>query len=318
MPTEPKHSPLWSGEGLRVIEWCAWDNFLVSHLLPNSERVSIDPFSYSDESASRTGIEKCLGLVFQINLAQTDQVPPYKGALQRDAKDADVFVINSEFCDLRKRTLQGILGSIGLPTTQAKQNGSADEVLIVKTNLNHGGIHEKHLKPDLLTAFGMDLPSATKIDARTYFLTTRANMEPDLWNDPSILVEHYIANTKDSFHRAYVCGNHIVITQAFAEGHIKKIQGDTRDINYFFFRNELLSASEDDYEGLTPFDVVKQLAVFLDHVMLDYGAIDLVNDEERAYIVDVNTTPYAGSAVPNAEATEFLRLGILSAFHGKL
>lgn len=301
----------WMGRGLAIFEWHAWDHFLISQLFPQSKSVSIDPFSEKDWNQCIDALDETEAVLFQINLAQTDFAPPFRQRLRTILSERGVCVLNEDVTDLRKRQLQRCLGRYGLRSALASLDGLPEERLIVKTDLNHGGLHERKVAVDCLVSLGLDLPPQLSIDAKSYPVLMRKEIPADWYQDKGLVFERYISNAQDRFHRAYIAGEHVIISQAHAEGHIKKLQNDPRDVNYFFFREELTGEEPlVDCGGLEPADILKQLGRFLSVTRIDYAAIDIVNDGRASYIIDVNTTPWAGEAVPNSEAMQFLRLGI--------
>lgn len=301
----------WLGAGFTIFEWSAWEGFLASQLFPKCSRVGIDPFSDREWDKCVAALDATDAVLFQINLAQTKLAPPFRQRLHALLGERRICALNADVTDLRKRVLQGSLRRYGLRSTLAKLHGAPDELLIVKTDLNHGGLHERKVDPSRLRSLGLDLPPSLEIDAKSYPLLMRKDIPDDWYRDGGLIFERYIGNTRERFHRAYVCGEHVIVCQAHAAGHIKKLQHDSRDINYFFFRDEFAGGRIPlDCDGLEPLDTLSQLGAFLEIMAVDYAAIDIVNDGTAAYIVDINTTPWAGESLPDEDAAQFLRLGI--------
>ena len=48
-------------------------------------------------------------------------------------------------------------------------------------------------------------------------------LNADIWNDPAIVIEKYIANAENSFYRVYFSGGRVIIVKAFSPGPIKKL-----------------------------------------------------------------------------------------------
>jgi hypothetical protein len=228
-----------------------------------------------------------------------------------------VYVVNGLVQDVRKSKLQAHLAAIGLPSVKATSSGPADEILFVKTDLNYGGDLERWLPPEHIAAVGLEPLISPDIGGAYYYKTVeRGMLQEDIWKDPAIVVEKYIANFEDSFYRVYFSGERIVIVQAFAPGIIKKLSGDPRNTN-FVTDIEHLKAGTDELS--ISISLKLDVATFVEKTPVEFGCIDIVHDgHDRHYIVDLNLTPYAGKRVADAFLIDFLRAGITDPTRRKL
>ena len=209
------------------------------------------------------------------------------------------------------------LSPSGFPRSETTSSGPADEILFVKTNLNYGGDLERWLPPEHIAAVGLEPLISPDIGGAYYYKTVERGMLPeDIWSDPAIVVEKYIANFEDSFYRVYFSGERVVIVKAFAPGIIKKLSGDPRDTN-FVTDLEHLKAGTDELSISTTLKL--DVATFVEKTPVEFGCVDIVHDgHDRHFIVDLNLTPYAGKRVPDAFLIDFLRAGITGPARRKL
>ncbi len=130
------------------------------------------------------------------------------------------------------------------------------------------------------------------------------------------MVEKYVANAENSFHRVYFSGNQVIIVKAFAPGVIKKLSGDPRDTNFVTDLEHLKAGTDQLSISAT---LKRDVATFVEKTPVEFGCIDIVHDGyDQHYIIDLNLTPYAGTRVHDAFLTNFLRLGITSPLQRKL
>src|ERR1041384_944472 len=292
-----------------VLEWRAWDGFLLSHVLgDDAVRIETDPFQEFPSVEFDRVCDSVTAVCFQINLSLRSRLPLGIRKLTDRFMARGVYVINGCVQDIRKSTLHAHLEAIGLASLKAPPNGSPDEILFIKTDLNYGGELEKSLPRESIVAAGLEQFISCDIGAYRYQTVTRKMLPERKWTDPSVVVEKYIANSEDSFYRAYFSGKQIIIVKAFAPRIIKKLSGDSRDTN-FVTDLEDLKAGTDDLEVSAT--MKRDVATFVENTPVEFGCIDIVHDDEdNHYIIDLNLTPYAGSRVHDSYLTNFLRLGI--------
>lgn len=296
-------------DGVAVLEWQAWEGFLLNHVLGDQAvRIETDPFREFPSAQFDRICESCATVCVQINLSVRRQLRLAIRELNDRFSQLGIHVVNGVVQDIRKSTLHAHLEAIGLPSLKAAPSGSADEILFVKTDLNYGGEPERLLPQEKVAAGGLERLISTNAGAYNYQTRARGMLQKSVWTDPAMVVEKYVTNDEDSFHRAYFSGNHIIIVQAYAPGVIKKMSDDPRDTN-FVTDLENLKAGTDELPISAR--LKRDVATFVEHTPVDFGAIDIVHDgHDNHYIIDLNITPYAGTRPLDEFLTGFLREGL--------
>jgi len=303
LPSEPQ------GGAIAVLEWRAWDGFLLRHVLgEKAVRIETDPFRELPSAQLDSLCDSFTTVCFQINLSVRNRLPLQIRELTNRLVKRGVYVVNGLVQDIRKSTLHAHLEIIGLSSAKATPSGSADEVLFLKTNLNYGGELERSVPAEDIAAGGLEHLVSKDIGAYHYQTVARGMIEDGIWTDQTIVVEKYVTNDENSFYRVYFSGGQIIIVKAFALGIIKKLSGDPRDTN-FVTDLEALKAGTD---GLPISETLKKdVATFVELTPVEFGSIDIVHDSRgHYYIIDLNLTPYAGTRPHDRFLTNFLRMGI--------
>ncbi len=295
---------------IAVLEWRAWDGFLLSHVLgENAVRIETNPFREFPSAQLDSICDSFTTVCFQINLSVRHRLPMRIHDLTNRFVTRGVYVVNGLVQDIRKSTLHSHLEVIGLSSAKAMPSGSADEVLFVKTNLNYGGELERYVPAEDIAAGGLEQMVSNDIGAYHYQTVERGRIEEGIWTDPSIVVEKYVTNDENSFYRVYFSGGQIIIVKAFAQGIIKKLSGDPRNTNYVTDLDHL-KAGTDNLEINA--SLKRDVATFVENTPVEFGAIDIVHDGQyNHYIIDLNLTPYAGTRTHDPFLTNFLRMGIM-------
>ncbi len=299
-----------SGDRVAVLEWKAWEGFLLTHVLGNdAERIEVDPFRELPSEEFDRICDSFATVCFQINLSVRGRLPLRIRDLTDRFVERGVFVVNGFVQDIRKSTLQTHLEAIGLPSVKVTPSGSSHEVLFVKTDLNYGGDLERHLPPESIAAAGFERLISPEIKGAYYYKTAlRETLPAEIWNDPAIMIEKYIDNAENSFYRVYFSGERVIIVKAFAARIIKKLSNDPRDTNYVSDL-EHLKAGRDQLELSET--LKRNLVTFLEQSAVEFGCLDIVHDgNDNFYIVDLNLTPYAGRRPIDSFLTNFLRAGL--------
>ena len=298
-----------SGGKVAVLEWRAWDGFLLTHVLgDDAVRIETDPFrEFPSEQFDRV-CDSFTTVCFQINLSVRGRLPLRVRNLTNRFVEQGVYVVNGLVQDIRKSTLHAHLEAIGLSSLKASPSGSSDEILFVKTDLNYGGDVERWLPPESIAAGGLEHLVSPDIGAYYYKTVERGMLQESMWTDPAIVVEKYVSNAENSFYRVYFSGEQVIIVKAFAPGIIKKLSGDPRDTN-FVTDLEHLKAGRDELQISAT--LKRDVVTFVENTPVEFGSIDIVHDgHDKHYIIDLNLTPYAGKRLSDAFLTNFLRLGI--------
>ncbi len=298
----------WSGK-VAVLEWQAWTGFLLTHVLgADAVRIETDPFREFPPEEFDLICDSFTTVCFQINLSVRGRLPLRIRDLTNRFVERGVYVVNGFVQDIRKSTLQAHLEAIGLSSAKAAPSGPADEILFVKTDLNYGGELERWLPPESIAASGLEHLVSPDVGAYHYQTVKRGMAREDIWTDPAIVVEKYVANAENSFYRVYFSGEQIIIVKAFALGIIKKLSNDPRDTNFVTDLEHLKAGTDELPISAT---LKREVATFIENTPVEFGCIDMVHDgHDRHYIVDLNLTPYAGTRVYDEYLNNFLRLGI--------
>lgn len=300
-----------------VLEWRAWQGFLLSHVLGDDAlRIEIDPFREFPSAQFDLICDSVTTVCFQINLSVRARLPLRIRDLTNRFVERGVYVVNGLVQDIRKSTLHAHLEAIGLSSPKATPSGSADEILFVKTNLNYGGNLERWLPQDSIAAGGLEHLISSDVGAYQYDSVERGRAREGIWTDPALVVEKYITNTEDSFYRVYFSGQQVIIVKAFSPGIIKKLSGDPRDTNFVTDLDHLKAGTDELPISAT---LKRDVATFVENTPVEFGCIDIVHDgHDRHYIIDLNLTPYAGTKKHSDFLIDFLRMGITSPPQRKL
>lgn len=306
-----------SSQEVGVIEWRAWEGFLLTHVLGNdSVRIEADPFKEFPAEHFNFICDSFDTVCFQINLSVRHKLPIRTRELTDRFIERGLYVVNGMVQDIRKSTLHAHLEAIGLPSLKTTPIGHVNELLFVKTNLNYGGDLERWLAPEETAAGGLDQLVAPNFGAYHYRMMTRGAIEESLWTNPAIVIEKYVANTENSFYRVYFSGERIIIVHAFSPAVIKKLSNDPRDTNYVTDLDHLKAGTDElEVNENLKRDVVR----FIENTPVEFGCIDLVHDgENNYYIVDLNLTPWGGKTALDSFLLEFLRKGLSTRTQRKL
>jgi hypothetical protein len=301
-----------AGGTVAVLEWRAWDGFLLTHVLrDDAVRIETDPFREFPSAEFDRICDSFTTVCFQINLSVRGRLPLRIRDLTNRFVERGLYVVNGLVQDIRKSTLHAHLEAIGLASLKAAPSGSPEEILFVKTDLNYGGDLERWLPPESIAVAGFERLISSGIGAYRYKTVERRMLEESTWTDPAIVVEKYVGNAENSFYRVYFSGEQVIIVKAFAPGIIKKLSNDPRDTN-FVTDLEHLKAGTDDLPISAKLKA--DVATFVEKTPVEFGCIDLVHDgHDKHYIIDLNLTPYAGKRVHDVFLNNFLRLGIMNA-----
>jgi hypothetical protein len=305
------------GEMVAVLEWQAWDGFLLAHVLgDDAVRIETDPFSEFPCAQFDRVCDSVTTVCFQINLSVRGRLPLRIRDLTNRFVERGVYVVNGLVQDIRKSTLHAHLEAIGLSSPKAAPSGSPDEILFVKTDLNYGGESERRLPPENIAAGGLEHLISLDIGPYYYKTVERGMLQASIWTDPAVVVEKYVTNAENSFYRVYFSGKQVIVVKAFAPGIIKKLSNDPRDTN-FVTDLESLKAGTDNLP--TSATLKREIATFVENTPVEFGCVDIVHDgHDKHYIIDLNLTPYAGTRAYDDFLNDFLRLGITNPPRRKL
>ncbi len=286
-----------------VYEWEAWKGFLISHLIADYCRV---PADYSDgpDELARSLTPNIKAVLFQVNLSRQGLYPGKREAIIQFLKQNDIIVLNEHARDISKSALHKLLDQAGIASLRVSPDDDDTMDVMVKSELNWGGEVEQRLPADIRhKMYGQQKRTITASDQ--YYVTRKKELPGDWWQDSSIVVERYIPSADDSFYRVYRFGDSVVVVKAHSPDIIKKISGDSRDVNFFYDKHDLLAGKANLPENLQ-----SVIGRFMTASKIDYFCLDIVHNsmsnDDEFYIVDLNVTPYSGVQSQENQAIEFL------------
>lgn len=276
-----------------VYEWHAWWQFKIVRALPEAVRLTAHPGEHADEVLARCP-PGALAFAFHINATFSAEFPHGRDQLIAGLRDRGVVPINAAVTDISKQWVQAQCAASGLPVAAAAREGDLDERLIVKTNHNYGGRSERLLTPELLVSLRIPRPSGEVTSTREYPVVPRRDIPDDWWTDPGLAIERYIQNRRHRIYRVNVAGRRFDILRLVNTNVVKKVGDSVEKVTVFCGREQLERGAVPGVDAEVGVTCIR----FLDRAGLDFGSLDVITDDDgRAYIVDVNPTPY-GSTNP--------------------
>jgi hypothetical protein len=197
--------------------------------------------------------------------------------------------INARVADISKRTISRQLVSRG---------DAYDGPVIIKTNLNCGGMREARLSRRggvlgrLLARFGLRKPVPTISTHEYPVLPSPREVPPAVWDDPSLVVERYLVEREGDLYcmRSWVfLGDRFTHTKWWSR--LPVIKADTA------IRRAPLD------EPPPPDLVARRRELGFDFAKFDYGQVD-----GRAVLYDANRTPSVGNVMHDQLRTRLLVL----------
>ena len=288
-----------------------------------------------------------IGVVLpHIDLTDESRVPLNRGELTRQLGERAVLCLNATVQTIAKSHIQETCRSAGMPSSKAEGSGPPEELLIVKSNRNAIGLGESFVtSPEARKYLG--LGAQAKKDTRFgndkltgYKIVKRAEIAPDLFDDPNLFIEKYISNRRGFFARAILCRDKIALIVVRDHAPIKTIiYGEKNRKCYLasraILRNAILRNSWFEYRLLSmSYDVLwrisrlgakikldlplaniprllRQIDQFCLDFGLDYGHLDIAgSDMGDFYIIDVNKTPVTNYCVRWPAIGRHLRQGL--------
>jgi hypothetical protein len=294
-----------TASSIAIYEWESWDGYMLPRLVPEGIRVSANPFH---------DLNQIMGLLprgldvftFHLNCTNTDRFPRCRRELISALRNNGTVVLNSTVTDISKLHLQATCRYLGLPTVATTQGeGSQDDRVIVKTNLNYAGFGERRMSAEQLVALGISLPT-TITDPYDYIVCRRHEVTAEMWADPTLAIERFVSNSRHRKFRIYFAGSNLFVSIWTDEDEIKKYRPEQIREEYLTNLREFQLAQH----PRLPASLQTGTLRLLQHLRIDVGAADIVEDNcGQCFIIDVNTTSYARAI--NDNARDYLRAGLL-------
>lgn len=248
-----------------------WSGYLLQRLLPESTRIVSRPADTSERILPLVD-EDCSTFVFHIDLTFARDRPVDRMLLCTALRERGIRILNSTVVDISKRSLQADCARIGLPTTSADPDGPSDELLIVKTDLNYGGL------PELITERPMDADRPA--EPREYRVVLRQELQPELWERSELAIERFIDSKDGRMFRCTILGTQRMWSAFSSPTKVKRVPAD----------HSLVIA-----EAEVPKPARHAVDVFAASHGRDFGAFDvLIGVDGLAYLIDFNATPVWG------------------------
>jgi hypothetical protein len=283
---------MWGSPAPYVYDWSSWSGTLIRNIVPRAKRIAASFEESPQELAARLPSG---ALTMLVHLDISDNGPFITDATEflRILAQRNVTVLNGQVRDIRKSTVQSACTSFGLPSVKPAPIGDPDELLIVKTDLNSAGARELRLTAEQRARYNLPATTHQLKNRDGYFVSRRAELTADIWNDPNLAVERFMQNPHGRFFRVYVLVNAVVISVGHVGSQIKRIGSADRRENYWLWRQgeniQMCSGTSSDI----PSGLLRTMGVFIDRFHLDFGAMDVVESEAGDfYIIDVNKTPF--------------------------
>ncbi|QDT07295.1 hypothetical protein K227x_57220 [Rubripirellula lacrimiformis] len=290
-----------------MYEWNAWELYAIREWRPNAYRIGALPHDEVADVLDRVTPDTTDFLV-HLNLSRQAMFPKQRSELFAALRERGIRILNADVCDITKKHVQAECQRLGLPSTAATRGGDPDEKLILKSECNHGGLKERLLDSDTRIRLGLPPESAVLDGNLDYPVMTRSELT-DHWDDDGLAIERLIENRKGLYYRAYLLQDRIVISrfvQSDSANPVQRIKGARSRDNFHYLECSRLVQSPDTDDDLSP-RLKSIVASFVDGIQLDFGAMDVVeDDDDNFYVIDLNITPYWGSP-GQPEMTAFLR-----------
>jgi hypothetical protein len=215
-------------------------------------------------------------------------------ALSRILRASGTVVLNDRVTNILKTFVQRQCDCSGLPTVRAREDGKPHELLFVKTNFNSGGIRERMFQREFGHCSQTEiLLSCPLAGSRDYRVVRRDHIPVSWWGNEALSIERFIRNKSGRFFRLYLYRSAVVIAEGWSRRRIKRVHEAWGTHHCLFWSGSDIVGSGSRVR--LPKRLLEVAASGIRVFALDFGAIDLVEDDEgEFYIVDVNHTPYWG------------------------
>jgi hypothetical protein len=303
-----------SRRGWVIYEWQDSDGYLLSAVLPDAVRIRAE--IGEDAAAVRRRLPSSLGcFAFHIDLTDSSCIPFGRPILNEYLRTSGVTILNAHLVNISKSHIQLCCKRRKLPTTMARRFDDSDEVLIIKTNRNHGGRQEFLLTEEEKSILGIRAsPKPAVENPLSYKLSARGTIPENCWMDADLAVERYINNGSNIIFRAYICLTRLIVEAAIIYAPIKRLfVGAPRQLLYFsHWLPADQSSSEKPLNVRVPSLIVPTIRSFCAEIGMDFGTLDLAMDDDgNCFVIDANATPHWGG-LGSDEMLSFLKAGLPS------
>jgi hypothetical protein len=283
---------MWGSPMPLVYDWSRWGGTLITNVVPRAKRIRANLGENPQELAARLPGDARMMLV-HLDISNNSPFITDPVEFVRVLAERGIRVLNGQVHDIRKRTVQACCASFGLPSVTPATTGAADELLIVKTDLNSAGSREQRLTAEQRARFNLPAHGSRLKGRDGYYVARRGEVAAEIWNDRNLVVERFMHNPEGRLFRVYALLNSVVISEGYVKTQIKRIGDSDPRINHWMWRAgdviEMCSGSN----SKLPAALLNTMGIFINRFHLDFGAMDVVESAEGDfYVVDVNKTPF--------------------------
>jgi hypothetical protein len=289
-----------------IYQWHAWDNFLLPRLLPNS--IKIDA-RVTDRAAAvmRHIPEKISLFAFHIDCTRTARFPLERDELTRGLHGAGIRILNDRLTDISKRRLQATCASLGLPTVTSAEEGAANELLIVKTDLNSAGLPESRLGYWDRRRLGVRSPSVVT-GREDYRVLPRKEIPAPWWRDQTLVIEKYITNRRGAWYRVYAWFDRVVVFEGICQDAVRRMYNAEKKRCGYYLEAHSPGGTFAGGDECAPESLLSCVSHFRSNQACEFCSLDVMEDDDgRCYIVDLNITPFCRDG--SADYVQFLQTG---------
>jgi hypothetical protein len=301
LESDPKASPA------VIYQWNAWNNFLLPRLLPNSIRIDANVTDRAT-AVMRQVPETTRLFAFHVDCTNTARFPLERDQLIHRLRDMGARVINASMTDISKRRVQQMCASLGLPTVTTTAAGPADELLMIKTDLNSAGLPESRL--GYLNRWRLGVRSPKVITGRgDYRVLPRSEIPAHWWTDETLVIQKYIANRRDAWYRVYAWFDRIAVFEGICRTLVRRMHRAEQKRSGHYIEDPIAGATFVGGDDCAPGTLLDYVFRFRSSHELAFCSLDVMEDNNGdLYIVDLNVTPFCRDS--NAGYVQFLQNGV--------
>ncbi|HET7503421.1 MAG TPA: hypothetical protein VFK02_20510 [Kofleriaceae bacterium] len=312
-PASPEHAASTEYAAVTLYEHRGWFKYLLPACVPGAARLKVRFGETAEDVLARLD-PGCSTFVFHINLTLSARVPLDREALIGGLQARGIATCNAQLTDISKRTLHAVCARAGVASPRAGREGDPEERVVVKTTYNFHGVREAALAVELRQLLGYEAPhDLPRRQDTEYRIVARREVPEPVWTSPHWVVERYIVNSAHRFHRVYVAGDAMVVSRVFDPSTFKKMPEGIPRESFYMTVSAPARAPEVPAEIAT---VAELCARIVRAGKVDYGAIDVVNDDHGGYyVIDINATPFWGDG-GHPTLLAYLGAGLVGERHG--
>lgn len=249
-------------------------------------------------------------ILLHLDITEQRKLPHQREQFLKHLGKLGIQVWNHRIANVSKPVIQRMNRKLKLPDTIAPRKGPDSDLLIVKTKFNSFGYPEGKMNEEERSILGYarrwTIPAQMSTE---YPVLRRGEIPVNWWNTRHLVMERFVTNRKNQFLRVFFSGRHCVVCLGESAALVKRPQNGVFTQSYLMTRDRATDPSAVDRLPTIVFRSFLNSVRFADDFGLDYGAIDLVlDDQDTPYIIDVNPTP-SGIWDLQPEVKQYLRAG---------